>query len=260
MKIDVKKKHSFPIKDNTNAKVISKKSTGTRKESTLVGATEAAIALGVERRTLFRWAKAGRLPYVKHGSHGHWYFERRTIDAFADGCIAAATVSAPAAEEEEATKRTDVIYARVSTRKQTQHLETQVLSLGAKHPNCVVIRDCASGLNFRRKGLETLLQLVFAGRVRNVYLAYRDRLCRFAYDLLERLFREFGTTICVDAHDDDAPESVLADDIIAIITVFGARLYGRRSGGSRRGKEKQSASGVEQEKEDKQEDCQAKQS
>jgi excisionase family DNA binding protein len=259
MKINVKKKLSLPIKGDAIAKVISKKSTGTRKESTLVGATEAAIALGVERRTLFRWAKAGRLPYVKHGSHGHWYFERRTIDAFADGSIAAATVSASAAEEEEATKRTDVIYARVSTRKQTQHLENQVLSLGAKHPNCVVIRDCASGLNFRRKGLETLLQLVFAGRVRNVYLAYRDRLCRFAYDLLERLFREFGTTICVDAHDDDAAESVLADDIIAIITVFGARLYGRRSGGSRRGKEKQSSS-VKQEKEDKQEDGQGKQS
>ena len=109
MKINVKKKLSLPIKGDAIAKVISKKSTGTRKESTLVGATEAAIALGVERRTLFRWAKAGRLPYVKHGSHGHWYFERRTIDAFADGCIAAATVSAPAAEEEEATKRTDVI-------------------------------------------------------------------------------------------------------------------------------------------------------
>lgn len=225
-----------------------KKSIGARKESSLIGASEAAIALGIERRTLFRWAKAGRLPYVKHGSHGHWYFERHAIDAFANGV---SDVSAPAAEEEEATKRTDVIYARVSTRKQLQHLETQVISLEAKHPDCIVIRDCASGLNFRRKGLEALLQLVFAGRVRNVYLAHRDRLCRFAYDLLERLFREFGATIRVDAHDDDAPESVLADDIIAIITVFGARLYGRRSGGSRRGKEKQSASG-EQEKEDRQ--------
>jgi putative resolvase len=156
-----------------------KKSIGTRKESSLIGASEAAIALGVERRTLFRWAKAGRLPYVKHGSHGHWYFERRAIDAFANGDVSAS------AAKEEATKRVDVIYARVSTRKQMQHLETQVLSLGAKHPDCIVIRDCASGLKFRRKGLEALLQLVFAGRVRNVYLAHRDRLCRFAYDLLE---------------------------------------------------------------------------
>ena len=112
MKINVKKK-TFPIKGDAIAKVISKKSTGTRKDSTLVGATEAAIALGVERRTLFRWAKAGRLPYVKHGSHGHWYFERSAIDAFADCSIAAATVSASAPEEEEATKRSDVIYARV---------------------------------------------------------------------------------------------------------------------------------------------------
>jgi hypothetical protein len=48
MKTNVRKNLSFPIKGNTIAKAISKKSTGTRKESTLVGATEVAIALGVE--------------------------------------------------------------------------------------------------------------------------------------------------------------------------------------------------------------------
>lgn len=57
----------------------------------------------------------------------------------------------------------------------------------------------------------------------------------------------------MDAHDNDAPKSVLADDIVAIITVFGARLYGSCSGGSRRSKEKQSSS-AKQEKENDRED------
>ena len=211
-----------------------------------VGAAAAARVLGVARKTAIRWAKSGRLqPHARRvGRRGHWRFDRRALLCDVGGPTAS---SASTTEEEGSAQaqpentRHDVIYARVSTRKQLQHLETQVVSLQARHPDCLVLRDCASGLNFRRQGLEALLQLVFARRVRNVYLAYRDRLCRFAYDLFERLFREFGTTLCVDAHGDDAPESVLADDILAIITVFGARLYGRRSRGKKGGPKRPNA-------------------
>ena len=228
MKNHIKKK--LLINTPSKSDLSKSKTTSTLPKSSLVGTTEAALILGVERRTLFRWAKAGRLSYVKNG---HWFFERHTIDSIANTSDSTPTFIAPSTEAKNEEGRTNVIYARVSTRKQMQHLESQVVSLESKYPNCIVIRDCGSGLNFRRKGLETLLQLVFAKRVQNVYLAYRDRLCRFAYDLFERVFREHGTTLCVEKHDDGAPESILADDIIAIITVFGARLYGRRSGGAR---------------------------
>jgi putative resolvase len=129
--------------------------------------------------------------------------------------------------------RIDAIYARVSTRKQREYLETQVQGLKSKYPSAVVFRDCASGLNFRRKGLLSLLQQVLEGRVRVVHLAYRDRLCRFAYDLLERIFKHFNTEITVEAHDASTPENELAEDVLSIITVFSARMYGRRSGSVR---------------------------
>jgi excisionase family DNA binding protein len=226
--------------------------------SIFIGAAEAARVLGVARKTVVRWAKSGRLlPHVlRVGQRGHWRFDRRALLCDVGGPTTTTASSSSTEEEEGSAKaeracgaaqtqpenqRHDVIYARISTRKQLQHLETQVVSLQARHPDCLVLRDCASGLNFRRKGLEALLQLVFARRVRNVYLAYRDRLCRFAYDLFERLFREFGATLCVDAHGDDAPESILADDILAIITVFGARLYGRRSRGKKGGQNRPNA-------------------
>ncbi len=139
----------------------------------------------------------------------------------------------------EATKtesgRIEAIYARVSTRKQLEYLETQIQGLKAKHPSSVVFRDCASGLNFRRKGLLSLLQQVLEGRVRVVHLAYRDRLCRFAYDLIERIFKHHNTEITVEAHDSSSPESELAEDVLSIITVFSARMYGRRSGVARGG-------------------------
>jgi putative resolvase len=89
----------------------------------------------------------------------------------------------------------EAIYASVSTRKKVDHLERQIQGLRPVCPTAIVSRDCASGLNFRRKGLLSLLQRVLAGGVRVVHVAYRDRICRFAYDLIERVFNHFGTTI-----------------------------------------------------------------
>ena len=211
-----------------------------------VKATEAERILGVERRTLFRWAKAGRIPYIqKNGRHHHWYFDRNALLSLASSSTS--SIGEPIAEScPVVDDRIDVIYARVSTRKQIGHLEGQIESLQAKYPSCVVFRDCASGLNFKRKGLLSLLQLVLARRVRFVHVAYRDRLCRFAYDLIEYLFLKHDTTICVEAHDSNAPEHELAEDVVAIITVFGARMYGRRSRSTRASKEDSQDSKVNQ--------------
>ena len=134
---------------------------------------------------------------------------------------------------EEESGRIDAIYARVSTRKQLEYLETQIQGLQTKYPSSVVFRDCASGLNFRRKGLLSLLQQVLEGRVRVVHLAYKDRLCRFAYDLVERIFKHHNTEITVEANNASSPEGELAEDVLSIITVFSARMYGRRSGVAR---------------------------
>jgi len=52
-----------------------------------------------------------------------------------------------------------------------------------KFPEHKIITDIGSGLNFRRKGLQTALELASKGRVSEVVVAYRDRLCRFAFEL-----------------------------------------------------------------------------
>jgi predicted site-specific integrase-resolvase len=136
---------------------------------------------------------------------------------------------------ESRTDAVDAIYARVSTRKQLDDLESQIRTLTTKYPDHVVFRDCASGLNFKRKGLLSLLQLAFEGRLRLVRIAHRDRLCRFAFDLLEYVFLKHGTKIHVEASDlPSSAESELAEDVLAVITVFGARLHGARSSGRRR--------------------------
>ena len=177
--------------------------------------------LGVERRTLQKWADEGLIKSLRPGGKG-----QRLYDVSSVG-VEAPTLPPTASA-------VNVIYARVSTRKQLPDLQTQIASLKAKYPDHVVFSDCASGLNFKRRGLSAILQLAFERRLRVVRVAHKDRLCRFAYDLIEHVLRAHGATIEVESDDALSAEQELTEDVIAVITVFGARLYGARSGRARK--------------------------
>jgi excisionase family DNA binding protein len=192
---------------------------------------EACRALGVERKTLIKWADEGHIRCLRPGGTGNRKFDIASVLPEAR--------AAPVASAEPA-YIVNAIYGRVSTRKQKPYLDTQVAGLLAKYPDYQVFTDVCSGINFRRKGLKALLELAFAGRLRVVRVAHRDRLCRFAFDLLEWLLEKHGAKIIVESDDSDSPERELADDVISIITVFGARLYGSRS---KRGKRKRQEEG-----------------
>ena len=131
----------------------------------------------------------------------------------------------------------DVVYARVSTRKQLDDLQSQAGRPAAQHPSARVIRDIGSGINFKRKGLLSLLELAFERRLRTVHVAHRDRLCRFAFDLVEHVLRKHGAEITVDAHGAEAATLShgfeLVEDVLSVVTVFGTRIHGRRSAGRR---------------------------
>ena len=196
-----------------------------------VRSAAAAKHLGVDTRTLVVWANAGYIKCVRPGGATG----NRLYDVSSVGAQPIVDAKSNTLGESSSGDRVDAIYVRVSTRKQLANLERQLEHLQSKYPGCTVFRDCASGLNFKRKGLKALLELAFEGRLRKLHIAHRDRLCRFAYDLIEHVLTRHGAQVVVDAHDEDpAPEQDLADDVLQVITVFGARLYGKRSGGSRR--------------------------
>jgi len=61
-------------------------------------------------------------------------------------------------------------------------------------------------------------------------VADENRLARFGVDLLRQVFAAYGTTLEVlEPKPKDTPETELANDLIAIITSFSARLYGLQS-------------------------------
>ena len=63
----------------------------------------------------------------------------------------------------------------------------------------------------------------------NIVVAYKDRLARFGFELIEQIVKKGGGKIIVDHNDDyKSSEQELAEDLLAIIHVFKCRQMGRR--------------------------------
>jgi hypothetical protein len=88
----------------------------------------------------------------------------------------------------------------------------------------------------------------FLAHFAQVVVAHRDRLCHFAFDLIEYILRLNGTKIIVVHSNDDTSSSAsdaneLAQDILAINTVFICRMQGRRSAENRKRRRNEQGTG-----------------
>ena len=130
------------------------------------------------------------------------------------------------------TARTDskisIVYCRVSSAKQKDDLRRQKAAMSAAYPGHLVISDVGSGLNFNRPNLRALLERSMRGEVAEVVVSHRDRLARFATELIEWILRLHGTRLVVQHQVLETPESELVADLLAIVTVFACRSHGRR--------------------------------
>ncbi len=93
------------------------------------------------------------------------------------------------------------------------------------------LSDIGSGLNYKRKQFNRLMELIELGQVRRLLLAHRDRLVRFGYDYFEAFCERHHTELVVLNSEAMSPEHELVRDLVAIVTVFSARLPGLRSYG-----------------------------
>lgn len=127
-----------------------------------------------------------------------------------------------------------IVYARISGRAQKPDLANQIKALETycqQHSIMVDewLSDIGSGLNYKRKQFNRLMELIELGQVRRLLIAHRDRLVRFGYDYFEAFCQRHHTEIIVMNGEQMSPEQELVRDLIAIVTVFSARLHGLRS-------------------------------
>lgn len=183
--------------------------------SNLITVSEAANLLGVSTKTIRRWESEGRIKSTRtEGGH------RRFLISDLLGSRQDASLT--------------VAYARVSSHDQKEDLNRQKIVLEAycakQGWSFEVISDLGSGMNYRKKGLIRLIKLICSHQVERLVLTHKDRLLRFGSDLIFTLCEIFGTeVVIINRTEDSTDEENLAQDVLEIITVFSARLYGSRS-------------------------------
>jgi putative resolvase len=186
--------------------------------------------IGCSDYALRKWANEGKIEFIRTGEKGHRrynvknYFDRQGKGEDTD-------------EKEPEKRRRKIIYARVSSRGQSDDLEHQVEFLRAKFPSHDVVRDVGSGLDYNREGLRQILDYAYRGELEEVVVTYKDRLCRWGFEIFEDMFKHVsGAKITVVTQPESSSEQELCEDIISVITVFTARLHGKRGYGKRGGK------------------------
>ena len=130
-------------------------------------------------------------------------------------------------------EKINFVYSRVSSRKQMDDLSRQVEYLQQRRPeyaSYVSLTDVASGINFKRKGLQTILDACLQGTIGELVVAHRDRLCRFGFELVESIVTKAGGKITVLDNDGNKNgEQELAEDLLSIIHVYSCKQMGKRS-------------------------------
>lgn len=186
----------------------------------LVSAGELAKELGVHIDTIRRWEREGKIKSTRT-SGGHRRYELEQTLAMLS-------------EEKSKTEKVTLIYARVSTPSRKDDLQRQIERLenfcSAKGWSYKIISDIGSGINYNKKGLQQLITMILTNLIERVVINYKDRLVRFGFELIEKVCELKGVEIVIVSESEEKSfEQEMTEDILAILTVFSAKLYGSRS-------------------------------
>ncbi|EFA71151.1 IS607 family transposase [Cylindrospermopsis raciborskii] len=183
---------------------------------------DTAKELGVSVKTVRRWADSGKLRFER-SPLGHRRFYLADIKRITPR------------DFNQLEDRVTINYARVSSSDQKEELTRQIQVLeafsGANGWQFETIYDLGSGLNYNKKGLQKLLKRILQGDVGRLVLTHKDRLLRFGSELVFAMCEEYETEVVIinKSTEETTFEQELVTDMIELITVFSARLYGSRS-------------------------------
>lgn len=193
--------------------------------SKIISIGQAAKLLGVHVQTLRNWERTGKLKPDSISPGGTRRYNQ-------DKILQITGKELPEIEKDE---RISIAYARVSShdekadlQRQAQVLELYCAEHGYKYE---LITDLGSGMNYYKKGLTTLIHKILENNVRRLILTHKDRLLRFGAELIFSICEAKGVEVVIlnKGEEKASFEEDLAKDVLEIITVFSARLYGSRS-------------------------------
>ena len=150
--------------------------------------TEFAEIIGKSVKTLQRWDREGILVAYRSPSKRRYYTHTQYLNYIGvKGNV----------------DKTNVLYARVSTKNQSDDLENQInfikrYTMDQGIPISNIYTDYGSGMNYNRKNWNRLIDDCFENKINMIIVSHKDRFVRFGFDwianMLERLT---GTKIVV---------------------------------------------------------------
>lgn len=164
----------------------------------------------VSYSTVKRWEREDKIRYITMQSGNKLYDVSSVINSKKDNVLK------------------NICYCRVSTNNQIEDLERQVKFCKERYPNHEIVKDIGSALNWKRRGLVSILERVFNGEIDEVVVSHKDRLCRFGFELIQFFFEKNKVKLVVLNQEIKTEQQEFTDDIISIITVFSNRYYGKR--------------------------------
>ena len=184
-------------------------------ENGFITPKEAKELLHITDKTLRIWAEEGKIGCIRTPSNVRRY-NSKDIKRILNGGI-----TPP--------EKQKICYCRVSSPKQMDDLKRQEDFFRHKYPSHVLVTDIGSGINWKRKGLKTILEQSMQGTISEIVVAHRDRLCRFAFDLLEHIFSINGVKLMVlNEKNGESTSKDLANDMLSIVHIYSCREMGRR--------------------------------
>ena len=179
---------------------------------TYISSKEAREKLSVCNKTLRSWAIQGKIDHIR--TEGG--IRRYNIDKYV--------------KINNLLPKKKICYARVSTHEQKKDLITQVQALMQKYPEHEIIKDIGSGINFKRKGLQKIIELAINNELEEVVITFKDRLCRIGFDLIEFLLKQYSDAkIIILDNTIKFPHEIITEDLLEIITVYSSKIHGMRS-------------------------------
>jgi len=194
-----------------------------------VSGKEASKILGVHQRTLYQWEDKKQIETIRTPGNKRLYNVKKYLEI--NKCTETPIEECKNLDElDKSQERLNICYIRVSTINQKDDLERQKNLLKINYNNHIFIEDIGSGLNLNKGGINKIIHLAIQGKINELVIAYKDRLTRFGFELIEELITKYskGKIIVLNKKQNTDPQEELVKDVMAIMNVYVAKMNGLR--------------------------------
>lgn len=190
-----------------------------------VGGKQASKILGVHQRTLYQWETKKIIDTIRTPGGKRLYNIQKFINENQE-YIKKNGISNNIHE----VKKQNICYIRVSSIGQSNDLERQREVMKKLYPKYEIIEDIGSGLNLNKRGIRRVIKMGIEGKINELIVAYKDRLTRFGYELIENIIKDYsgGRIIILNNPKALKPEVELVNDVMALMNVYVAKMNGLR--------------------------------